>query len=109
MKCATDCPSQAITYDQRTTDAPTVSNNAGVRKWPVNPEQCYKYWIANRLDCANCIRVCPFNQEQGWHHDLVRSLIRNVPQLNPLVLRIGDLLGYGERRAPSTIWEDRQA
>ncbi len=109
MKCAIDCPSQAITYDGRTAKAPTLSNNPGVFKWPTNPEQCYKYWIANRLDCANCIRVCPFNQPQGWHHDMVRAAIKNLPQLNPLILRVGNLLRYGEQRAPATIWEDRYA
>jgi reductive dehalogenase len=106
MKCATDCPSQAITYNGRTTKAPTVSNNPGVFKWPVNPEQCYKFWIANRMDCANCIRVCPFNQPQGRHHDMVRAVIKNLPQLNTFLLRAGNLLGYGRQRAPSTIWGD---
>lgn len=109
MKCATDCPSKAISFEERTTVAPTQSNNPGVLKWPVNPEQCYKFWIANRLDCANCIRVCPFNQQPGRHHDLVRAVIKRTVLLNPLILRAGDLLQVGKQQAPSSIWEDGHA
>jgi reductive dehalogenase len=106
MKCATDCPSRAIPFEGKTTEAPTMSNNSGVLKWPVNPEQCYKFWIANRMDCANCIRVCPFNQEPGWYHDLVRGTIKKTSLLNPLFLWFDNLLEYGKQRTPETIWED---
>ena len=106
MKCAALCPSRAISFDERTTEAPTISNNPGVLKWPINPEQCFKFWVSNRTDCATCIRVCPFNQEKGWHHDLVRAAIKNVPALNPLFLRIDGILGYGRQSDPATIWED---
>ncbi|MFC2031663.1 reductive dehalogenase [Chloroflexota bacterium] len=105
MICAQDCPSKAISFDKKTVEALNKSNNPGVLKWPVNAEQCFKYWIANRTDCANCIRVCPFNTEAGWHHDLVRSCIRNVPQINPLFVWLSGALGYGRQLGPETIWE----
>ena len=106
MKCAQDCPSRAISFGAKTTEVPTRSNNPGVLKWPVNVEQCFKYWVANRLDCANCIRVCPFNQQAGRHHDLVRGVIKNAPWLNPLFVWLDDVLGYGKQLAPATIWDD---
>jgi epoxyqueuosine reductase len=105
MKCAQDCPSRAISFGEKTAEAPTRSNNPGVLKWPVNAEQCFKYWIANRLDCADCIRVCPFDQEKGWHHDLVRGFIRNAPWLNPLFLWLDGVLAYGRQLDPASIWE----
>jgi reductive dehalogenase len=105
MKCAEDCPSQAISFGEKTTKVPTRSNNPGVLKWPINPEQCYKYWLANNLDCSNCIRVCPFNKEEGWLHDLARGAIRNVPWLNPLFVWLDDALGYGKQLDPATIWD----
>jgi reductive dehalogenase len=105
LKCAEDCPSQAISSGEKTTGALNRSNNPGVLKWPVNAEQCYKYWIANRLDCANCISVCNFNKEPGWLHDLVRVFIKNVPWLNPLFVRLDDVLGYGKQLDPATIWD----
>jgi reductive dehalogenase len=106
MKCAEDCPSRAISFGEKTTDALNRSNNPGVLKWPVNAEQCYKYWIANRLDCANCIRVCNFDKKEGWLHDLVRVFIKNAPWLNPLFVWLDDALGYGEQLDPATIWDD---
>jgi epoxyqueuosine reductase len=105
MKCAEDCPSRAISFGEKTTDALNRSNSPGVLKWPVNAEQCYKYWIANRLDCANCIRVCNFNKKEGWLHDLVRVFIKNAPWLNPLFVWLDDFLGYGKQLDPATIWD----
>lgn len=106
MRCAEDCPSQAISFGEKTTEVPNRSNNPGVLKWPVNVEQCFKYWIANRLDCANCIRVCPFNKEEGWLHDLARGAIKNASWLNPLFVWLDDVLGYGQQLDPATIWDD---
>jgi epoxyqueuosine reductase len=107
LKCAEHCPSRAISFGEQSTEVPTMSNNPGVLKWPTNPEQCFQFWVANRTDCANCIRVCPFNKETGWHHDLVRVLIKRVPWLNPLFVRLDDLFGYGRQFDPTTIWEDQ--
>jgi epoxyqueuosine reductase len=105
MLCAEHCPSRAISFGEKTTQALNHSNNPGVLKWPVNAEQCYKYWIANQMDCADCIRVCPFNKEQGRLHDLVRACVRHAPWLNPLLVKLDDALGYGKQRDPTTIWE----
>jgi reductive dehalogenase len=106
MKCAEDCPSRAIPFGEMTTEALTVSNNAGVLKWMIDPEQCYKWWGASGADCANCIRVCPFNQAEGWHHDLVRAAIRRTSRLNRIFLWFDGLLGYGKQLDPVSIWED---
>jgi reductive dehalogenase len=106
MKCAAHCPSRAISFVEKTAEALNVSNNPGVLKWPVNAEKCFKYWVANGIDCADCIRVCPFNQEQGWHHDLVRSCIKHAPWLNQLFLRLDEVLGYGKQLDLATMWEE---
>jgi epoxyqueuosine reductase len=105
LKCAQLCPSRAISFEEQTAAAPTVSNNPGVLKWPANPEQCFKYWVANRQDCATCIRVCPFNQSEGWHHDLARAVIRRTSRLNWFFLWLDKVLGYGRQFAPETIWD----
>jgi hypothetical protein len=106
MKCAQDCPSRAISFGDKTPEALNISTNPGVLKWPVNGEQCYKYWAANGLDCSCCIRVCPFNQEEGRLHDLVRVGIRHAPWMDRLFLWFDGVLGYGQQRDPATIWED---
>jgi hypothetical protein len=58
------------------------------------------------MDWANCIRVCPFNKEEGWLHDLARGASENAPWLNPLFVWLDDVLGYGQQLAPATIWAD---
>lgn len=105
MKCAEDCPSRAIPYGEKTAEAPTVSNNPGVLKWAIDPEQCFKWWAANGADCANCIRVCPFNQAEGWHHDFVRGVIKRTPLFNRLFLWFDGVLRYGRQFDPASIWE----
>ena len=104
LKCADDCPSRAITFGSRTTEALNVSTNPGVLKWPVNAEQCFKYWAAKGLDCSTCIRVCPFNQEAGWLHDAVRIGIKHTPWLDRLFLWFDGVLGYGRQLDPESIW-----
>jgi reductive dehalogenase len=105
LKCAQDCPSRAISFGPRTAEPLNISTNPGVLKWPVNGEQCFKFWAANGLDCADCIRVCPFNQGDAWLHDLVRLGIKRTPWLNGLFLWSDGLLGYGRQREPASIWE----
>jgi reductive dehalogenase len=105
MKCAEDCPSRAITFGEESTEGPSVSNNPGVFKWYIDPEQCFKYWVANGLDCSNCIRSCPFNQKAGWHHDLVRATIKRTPMLNPLFLWFHDVVGYDKQADPGNYWD----
>jgi epoxyqueuosine reductase len=106
IKCAHDCPSRAIPFGEKTTQAPTISNNPGVLKWVINPEQCFKWWGANGADCSNCIRVCPFNQETGLQHDLVRGVIKRTPRFNRLFLWLDGVFGYGRQFHPTSVWDD---
>lgn len=64
-KCAVNCPAQAISYDEPTTEGPTISNHSGVKKWYINPEKCFMFWVKNWMDCNNCVMVCPFNKPSG--------------------------------------------
>ena len=104
-KCAQTCPSKAIPEGERTTEARTKSNNSGVEKWMIDPERCFHFWGANRNDCANCIRSCPFNQRPGWIHDLTRFFIKRMPVFNPLFLSLHSLIGYDKQILPDAIWE----
>jgi len=101
-KCAEYCPAQAILYGGRTHTARTPSTNPGLRKWPFDGERCLRYWYRNgaktdqgmyHIDCYQCVNVCPFNKRPGIGHDLVRWLVRTVPQGNRLLLW-GDNLVY---------------
>jgi reductive dehalogenase len=106
--CARHCPSQAISDGDLSIFGPTVSNHQGVLKWYVNPEKCYAYWAQNRMDCSVCIRVCPFNKEEGILHDAVRGVIRHAPSLDPLIVKGDRYLGY-EKALKAAEWWDRLA
>jgi epoxyqueuosine reductase len=65
--CAKNCPAKAIRTEERTTQVTSISNRTGLRRWPVNVSECYKFWRANGMDCSNCIRACPWSlPNRGW-------------------------------------------
>lgn len=61
LKCASECPPQAISYGERTAEGVCASNNPGVLKWYVHVEKCLNFWRVNGVSCLNCIRSCPFS------------------------------------------------
>jgi reductive dehalogenase len=108
-KCAKKCPSQSIPLGRATTEINNISNNKGMKRWPVNGETCIAFWEKNHsCSCLNCIRVCPFNKPEGLLHELVRSGIKKYPQLNKMFLWGDDIFGYNRRRSPENFWTDKE-
>jgi reductive dehalogenase len=63
FKCAEACETDAITKEINPTFEPaTISNNSNVKKYYVDVEKCFEFWIENSGDCGNCIAVCPFSK-----------------------------------------------
>jgi reductive dehalogenase len=105
MKCADHCPSQSISHTkERTWKGETKSNNPGTKKWYVDVESCYNFWVENGGDCSNCIRSCPYNKPDNLLHKLVVFVTKFVPWFNRFVVKIDDLLGFGRQRHPRTVW-----
>jgi reductive dehalogenase len=104
-KCATYCPSQAISNSEMTTEGHNISNHSGTLKWYVNAEKCFAFWAKNRSDCANCIRVCPFNKPKGIIHDFSRAIIRKTHLFNRWLLWADDLLGYDKPFPSERFWD----
>ncbi len=104
-KCAKLCPGQAISEDGPTDKGPTLSNNHGIHKWYINPEKCFQFWVRNKGDCANCIRVCVFNKPDSPLHSLVRWHVKNLPQFDSVYLKMDDVFGYGKRMKMTEIWK----
>jgi reductive dehalogenase len=105
-KCAKLCPTQAISYEDRTMEPTTISTNPGVLKWSVNAEDCYLGWTANGSGCGMCIRVCPFNKPEGWLHDATRILIgARQGSLDSLLVKLDDASGYGTQEHKFGFWE----
>jgi len=62
-KCAEACETNAITKDRNPSFNPTsISNNPGVKKYYVDVEKCFEFWVENSSDCGNCIMACPFSK-----------------------------------------------
>jgi hypothetical protein len=62
-RCAEQCAVDAISY----ADAPSFeiacpSNNRGIRRWAVNHDRCYQFWVENGASCSSCISACPFTR-----------------------------------------------
>ncbi len=106
MKCAKDCPSQAILHGDQIMQSDNVSNNPGVKKWPIDPVKCQTGWKMSGSDCGVCIRTCPFNKVDGWLHEITRVLIgAKAGNLDKLMLKMDDASGYGEQADPDKYWE----
>ncbi|TFG32352.1 reductive dehalogenase [Candidatus Thorarchaeota archaeon] len=105
-KCATNCPSQSIPFGkEQTWEGKTKSNNPGIKKWYVNVETCYGFWIANGSECSNCIRSCPYNKKAGF---VLRSLmwfVQHTPWLNRFIVKFDDLFGYGKQKSGEKFWK----
>ena len=63
LKCAETCETGAIPKDKEPSFiGVNISNNPGVRKYYIDAEKCFEFWIENSSDCGNCIAVCPFSK-----------------------------------------------
>lgn len=95
-KCARECPGQAISDGERTTSGQTVSNNPGAKKWYLNPEKCYGFWVSNATGgCSDCIRVCPYNKKPGvWIHELAAQAGASSSLVRSALVQLDDALGY---------------
>ncbi|MBW1717188.1 MAG: reductive dehalogenase [Deltaproteobacteria bacterium] len=61
-QCALNCRADAISFDNMSSQGPSLSNNGGVMKWYLHPKKCYQFWSENALDCSTCISSCPFSK-----------------------------------------------
>ncbi|MEF8832413.1 MAG: reductive dehalogenase [Candidatus Thermoplasmatota archaeon] len=60
-KCAEACEADAIRAKKEPSfETINRSNNEGIKRWAVDHEKCYKFWIENGSDCSTCVKVCPF-------------------------------------------------
>ncbi len=105
-KCASTCPSQSIPYGkEQTWEGTTKSNNPGIKKWYVEVESCYGFWVENGSDCSNCIRSCPYNKKDGLFHRTIMWFVQRAPWLNRLIVKMDDIAGYGKQESGDKFWK----
>ncbi|MBI3014777.1 MAG: hypothetical protein HYY65_06910 [Candidatus Tectomicrobia bacterium] len=98
------CSAQAILPGNRTSQRVGISNNAGLAKWPIDAEKCFRFWAQNGASCMTCIRTCPFNKGPGTIHDMTGWIIRRTPRFNKVFLWMDDLFGFGKRTSAARYW-----
>jgi reductive dehalogenase len=105
-KCATTCPSQSIPYDkEQSWKGLSKSNNPGIKKWYVDVESCYGFWIENGSECSNCIRSCPYNKQDGFFHRTILWFVQHTPWLNRLIVLMDNIAGYGKQKNSDKFWK----
>ena len=102
-KCAEACPPKALPFGPPTEERPNRSTISGVKKWSADCEKCFKFWTKMRVDCAICMRVCPYNRDYTkWHNRAMRWLMGSP--LRRLALAINNRSDHGKRISPNAWW-----
>jgi len=103
-KCSDACPVKAIAKEAPQEEAPNFSSHSGIKKWTVNAEKCFKFWVGSNSDCAICIRVCPYNKDYSkWWNRLGIKLANS--SLRKQMLWLNNKIGYGKRVSPESWWK----
>jgi len=108
-KCARECPAGAIPMDDEYNEPIRVSNNPGPKKWYVDVWKCHCFWSTNGAPCGTCQRTCPYNKPQTWMHDLVKGMTATTSILDPVFIKLDDLMGYGtyyDPDAAARFWKE---
>lgn len=105
-RCEKSCPPRAIPAGEPSDAVYNVSNIKGVRKWSVDAEKCFGFWVRSNTECAICIRVCPYNKDYSKGiYRLGRRLAGTF--LRRFMLWLDVRLGYGSRKGPAW-WRRRR-
>ncbi|MGJ8527230.1 reductive dehalogenase [Maritalea sp.] len=100
-KCARECPSGAITA------GPKLMFN-GYEIWKSDSQKCTTYRITNEggAMCGRCMKTCPWNLEGIFAEAPFRWVAMNVPKAAPLLAKLDDVVGNGERNLVKKWWWD---
>ncbi|MBN1148418.1 MAG: 4Fe-4S dicluster domain-containing protein [Anaerolineales bacterium] len=88
-KCAENCPSQSIPFDER-------QEIDGALRWRIDSDACFHYWNVIGTDCGRCMAVCPFSHPDSLPHNIVRWGIGRSGAFRRAALRMDDLF-YGKK------------
>lgn len=103
-RCAKGCPVKAIPFGDPQSKPPNFSSQTGIKKWTINAEKCFKFWVGMNTDCAICIRVCPYNKDfsKWWHRLGIK--FANSP-LRRAILKLDGIWKFGERVLTAKWWQ----
>lgn len=88
-KCAANCPSRAISFEDRV-------DEGGAWRWRIDHIRCFSYWNVIGTDCGRCMAVCPLAHAEGIAADFVRAAVHLSPFARHVALWLDDLF-YGRK------------
>jgi ferredoxin len=95
VKCATNCPSQAIPPEDRL-------ESDGTLRWRINADKCFHYWNVIGTDCGICMSICPYSHPDNWGHNTIRWAIQRSGAARRVALWLDDLF-YGQKHIPRPV------
>ncbi len=93
-KCAENCPSNSISFDDR-------QEVDGTLRWRINPDSCFAYWNVIGTDCGICMAVCPYSHPNTLFHNATRWGIQRSGFFRRTALWLDDAF-YGKKPTPRT-------
>jgi ferredoxin len=101
MKCARECPCNAIPF------GPAVMFN-GYEMWKPDVEKCGKYRLTNMKGsaCGRCMKTCPLNREDLLETERLLELMMSVPAARQRLMAHDDAQGGGLRNPAKKWWFD---
>ncbi len=105
-RCANNCPPQAISHGAPSSYRYNRSNIKGVKKWTTDGEKCFRFWVGQGTDCANCVRTCPYNKDYSKTRYRVLIKFLSTP-FRQIALWIDDKLRLHDQISPQRWWGDK--
>ncbi len=105
-RCSAGCPSKAIPKGEPQEEPPNISSHKGIRKWTVDAEKCFKFWVGMNTDCAICIRVCPYNKNYSKWWNRIGIKLAGGP-FRGIMLKLHRWLGFEKRLTPQSWWSQK--
>lgn len=109
LKCARECPSQAIPYGDK-----VIFN--GYETWKPDSERCTMYRTTNLKGsaCGRCVKTCPLSKDTTWDGPLLHRVgswlginaMWMKPILAPIAIWLDDMLGNGNPVDSKKWWLD---
>ena len=101
MKCARECPCDAITYGE-----PVMFN--GYEQWKQDVQRCTSYRMTNQggAACGRCMKACPYNNEGLLAHRALLWLATHFAFTKSFLTQLDDRLGNGDINPVKRWWAD---
>jgi len=102
--CADACPPRALPFGPPSFEEQNRSTIKGIKKWSADCEKCFGYWAKMKIDCAICMRVCPYNRDYSKRSARLMRRLMGSP-LRRLAHWINRRSTHGDRRVPKEWWQ----